>query len=408
MLGSLQTDIASLASNLQNLGAIAAGQALSATSSDPAIVSVTNTGSTSAATYVIDSITSPATAASERSLVSYADSASTPVSTTGTLKLVVGSTPYTFTLAKNNLVSLRDQINSLGAGVTASILTTSGGNYLSISANATGATTLQLIDDPVTATNPTGANSPWLTNANQGTDAKFTLNGISVDQPGNVVNDVIPGVTFTIQGSTATPVTLSLQSDPTKLSSALQSFVTAYNQLRTDLNQQEGPAAGLLSGDTVVTQLEDTMRQIAAHTTSSGTVQSLSDLGIEFDTAGNATFNQTTFSKLTDAQLSDAFKFVGSATSGLGGISAALQQYSDPITGLIKTEQDGLTNTDNSIQTQINTLTDRITAMQANLAKQLQAADTLLAELQNQQQTLNASLLGLNLVLYGKNPNQIA
>jgi flagellar capping protein FliD len=150
------------------------------------------------------------------------------------------------------------------------------------------------------------------------------------------------------------------------------------------------------------------MRQIAAHTTSSGTVQSLSDLGIEFDAAGNATFNQTTFNKLTDAQLSDAFKFVGSATSGLGGISAALQQYSDPITGLIKTEQDGLTNTDNSIQTQINTLTDRITAMQANLAKQLQAADTLLAELQNQQQTLNASLQGLNLVLYGKNPNQIA
>src|SRR6516165_6566952 len=42
LLGSLQTDIAALASNLQNLGAIAASQALSATSSDPAVVSVTN------------------------------------------------------------------------------------------------------------------------------------------------------------------------------------------------------------------------------------------------------------------------------------------------------------------------------------------------------------------------------
>jgi hypothetical protein len=70
------------------------------------------------------------------------------------MQLVVGSATSTFTLANNNLVSLRDKINSLGAGVTASILTTSDGNYLTISANATGATTLQLIDDPVTAANP--------------------------------------------------------------------------------------------------------------------------------------------------------------------------------------------------------------------------------------------------------------
>ena len=45
--------------------------------------------------------------------------------------------------------------------------------------------------------------------------------------------------------------------------------------------------------------------------------------------------------------------------------------------------------------------------MQTNLARQLQTADALIAQLQDQQQTLNASLQGLNLVLYGKNPNQI-
>ena len=409
LLGSFQADVASLATSLQSLGTVAAGKALGATSSDPGSVSVANTGSTSPATYVIDSVTSPAAAASERSLSSYADSASTPVSATGTMELLVGSTPHIFTLANNNLTSLRDQINSLGAGVTASILTTSGGNYLSVSANATGATTLQLIDDPITPTHPNGANSQWLTSTNQGTNAQFQLNGINITEASNVVNDVIPGVTFTIRAATNTPVTLSLQSDPTQLSSSIQGFVTAYNQVRTDLNQQEGPAGGLLSGDTVVTELEDTMRQIAAYTNSgTGGVQSLADLGIEFDTAGNATFNQTTFNQLTDAQLSDAFKFVGSATTGLAGISATLQQYSDPITGLIKTEQDGLSNTDKSIQYQITTLTDRISAMQSNLAKQLQAADALLAGLQSQQQTLNASLQGLNLVLYGKNPNQTA
>jgi flagellar capping protein FliD len=150
------------------------------------------------------------------------------------------------------------------------------------------------------------------------------------------------------------------------------------------------------------------MRHLAAYTTSTDSIQSLADLGVEFDTAGNATFNQTTFSKLTDAQISDAFRFIGSATTGLGGFSASLQQLSDPVTGLIKAEQDGLTTTDQHIQDQITTLTDRVNSMQSNLATQLQSADALLAQLQDQQQTLNASLQGLNLVLYGKNPSRTA
>jgi hypothetical protein len=46
--------------------------------------------------------------------------------------------------------------------------------------------------------------------------------------------------------------------------------------------------------------------------------------------------------------------------------------------------------------------------MQSNLAARLQKADALPAQLQSQQQTVNASLQALNLVLYGKNTNQIA
>ena len=143
-LVSLQSDLAALASSMQSLGKLAANQALSATSSNPDVVTVASTGATSAATYAINSFTSPAAAASETSLSSYADSSSTPVSSNGSMDLVVGSKTYNFTLATNNLVTLRDTINSLNAGVTASILTTSGGNYLSISANSAGAATLHL------------------------------------------------------------------------------------------------------------------------------------------------------------------------------------------------------------------------------------------------------------------------
>src|SRR6185312_15924101 len=125
---------------------------------------------------------------------------------------------------QNNLNGLADAINSLGAGVTASVLTTGTGgtpDYLSVSANNTGATTLQVIDDP------TGVANNILTSTNQGSNAVFQLNGLPVSQSTNTVNGVVPGMTFNILNTTQAgqTVTLSLQSDPSQLSDALNTFV---------------------------------------------------------------------------------------------------------------------------------------------------------------------------------------
>ncbi len=399
LLAAMQTSVANLADTLTTLGNIAKSQALTATSSNPTAVEVAATGATQAGTYTINSITSAATAASERAVNPVLDSANTPVSSTGTVNLVVGSNNYKFTLTNNSLVGLRDQINSLGAGVTASILTTSGGNYLSIASNTTGASTLQLFDDP------DGANTNLLTSTNQGTDADFFLNGIEVKQSGNIVNSVVSGVTFTIQAASTTPVTLSLASDGTQLASALQNVISDYNSLSTLIHAQEGPGAGLLSGNSIVGQLQSLQRQFASFTGTTGSIKSLADLGVEFSASGVASLNTDTFNKLSATQLADAFSYVGSATSGLAGFASTLKQFSDPVTGLMRVELDGFTNTDKDLTSHIATLTDRANLMQFNLQLQLAAADTLLANLQSTQDSLTASLQGLSLVLYGQNQN---
>jgi len=401
LLGGLSSSVSGLSDALGALGKIGAGQALAASSSDSTLVAVSNTSATNAASYTIDSITSAASAASERTTAGFANSASTPVSSSGTVDLVVGSTHHQFTLTNNSLVGIRDWINSLGAGVSASILTTNAGNYLSVNANATGAATLQLND------NPTGTPTNLLTSANQGTNAVFKLNGIDISQAGNVVNSVIPGVTFSILKASTSPVTLTLASDPSQLSSALQTFVSAYNTAHDSVGAQIGAGAGLLSGDTVVTQLSDQLRQIASYRTNTGLVRNLADLGVEFDTNGKASFNASTFNALPSNAIADALTFLGSATSGLGKYSGSLAQFSDPISGLIVTEQQGLDRTDKSLQTQIAALNDRITVMQNSLAARLHAADALLGTLASQQQQLTASLQGLNLTLYGKNPSAV-
>ena len=396
LLGNLSGVTASFGASLKALGETSGRKALGATSSKPSIVSVVNSGATTAATYTIDSVTSIATSASERSLLGYADSAATPVGTSGDFKLVVGSNNYSFSLTNNTLVGLRDQINNLGAGVTASILTTGDGNYLSVSTASSGATTLELYDDPV------GVNANLLTGNNQGSDLVFSLNGIPVTQSQNLVNSVVPGLTFTVLDTSTTSVQLQLATKRSDLSSSLSSFVSNFNTLRDAVSAQTGPAAGLLSGNFLVHQLSGQLRSVASYRTTEGSVRGLADLGVTFNNAGDVEFDSAKFNALSEAQISDAFTFLGSATSGLGGLSRSFSQFTDPVSGLFKLEQQGLDRVDRALQKQIEALGDRIDVMQRGLALRLQQSDALLATLESQQNTVTASLQGLSMVLYGK------
>jgi flagellar hook-associated protein 2 len=400
-LSTLGSSVSDLGASLFALGSLAQNKALVATSSDSSTVSVQATGATAAATYTISNITSVASAASETSKSGYADASVTVVSSTGTLNLIVGATNYPIHLvpASNNLVALRDAINASGLGVTATILTTGTGanpDYLSVTSNGTGAKALQLIDDP------TGANNNLLTSANQGSDAVFQLNGVPVDKSSNTVNDVIPGATFTIAKTTAlgAKVTLSLATDATQLSSALQDFAAKYNAAVDAVSAQVGKSGGLLIGDFLVRQIQQDLRQVNTFQ-GSGAIQSLSDLGIQFGSDGKISFNTSTFNKLTDSQISGAFTFLGSTITGLGGLSLQFAQLTDPTTGLIKNQQDSYTATDKRLQTNISDLNARISRLQASLTRQLQAADALQAQLTSQQQQLNATIQSLNYSAFG-------
>jgi flagellar hook-associated protein 2 len=402
-LSTLGASVSDLGASLFALGTLAQNKALVASSSNSAIVSVQATGATAAASYTISNITSVASVASETSTSGYATSNATAVSSTGTVKLVVGSGSFTIHLtpSTNNLVGLRDAINNSGLGVTAAVLTTGTGatpDYLSVTANNTGATTLQLIDDPTVG----GANQDLLTSSNQGSDAVFKLNNLSVDKPGNTINDVVPGATFTIENTTAVgaTVTLSLASDRAQLLSGLEDFATKYNATVDATNAQVGKAGGLLSGDFIVRQIQQDLRQVGSFQ-GSGAIQSLSDLGIQFGSDGKISFNTTTFNSLTDSQVSSAFNFLGSTTTGFGGLSQQFSQLTDPTTGLIQNQQDSYAATDKRLQGNISDLNTRISRLQASLTAQLQAADALQAQLASQQQQLNATIQSLNYSAFG-------
>ncbi len=398
-LQAMDPDVAALGNDVAALGALASSQGLAASSSDPGTVSVINTGATAPATYTVSDITSLAAAASETSLIGY--TATQAVSTSGTVSLVVGSKSYSLDLTgagDNNVAGLANAINNAGAGVNATILTTGTANYLVVSANNSGATTLQLTD----------GGTALISDTNQGSNASFELNGIPITQSSNNVAGIIPGVSFTLENTLpAGSVTLSLASDASQLSSALQSMVTDYNTLVTQVQAQQGPSAGPLSGDLLIEQISSDMQQLVTYwnpsTTSS--VRSLSDLGVTFSDTGQMSFDQDTFNALSDTQLADAFSFLGSSTTGFGALASNFTQLTDPISGLIETEETGLNQTNTDLNNQIATLNAHVAQVQADATTEAQQADANVAELQSQQSIVDASIQSLNYVLYGKQTN---
>ena len=329
-------------------------------------------------------------------------STTVPVSTTGTMQLNIGGTltPIVLAAGQNNLTGLRDAINNLHLGVTASILATGTGgasNYLTVSANKTGLTTLTLVD------NPSGTPIPFLSGTNQGANTVFQLNGLNVTKPSNVVSDVVSGVSFTFGGTTTAgqTVNVSLASDSSKISTALQGLVTNYNTLSGLLNAQIGSAAGLLSGNPVIAQTRQAMFSLLNSGTGSGTVQNLTDLGIELDNNGVMSLNSGTFNALSNTQIADAYSFLGSKTAGPSAMQSRFTQLSDPTTGTIQAQETQWDATDKRLTAQVSALTDRINAMQATLQSKLQIADSLLASLASTQSMLTSSIQSMNFTAYG-------
>jgi len=403
LLSDLRSAVAGLATALEALGAAGRTRALSASSSNTARVTVTLNGAAQAGVYTISEITSVARAASETTASGYATPDQTPVSADGVVELVVGSSTYTIDLAgagRNHLNGLRDAINALGAGVTASVLNTGTGAtpyYLAITANSSGAQTLQLREEPGQPA------SNLLTADNQGANAVFKLNGLPIVRPGNVVSDVIAGVSFTINSKTepGETVELRLSSSRSTLATKLADLASAYNALRTKVSAQVGAAAGLLSGDFLVREIQHQLRTLSAYE-GAGAVRRLSDLGLEFNQEGVMSFNSGKFYALSEAEVAAALDFLGTETTGFGGLSRAFLRISDPISGLIKLQQDAYDAADQRLSRQVAELTSRIEFMQASLAARLQQADALLAQLESQQVLLEASIKGLELLLYGK------
>lgn len=398
-LGQLGSLFSNLQSAVQSLSSGTGSGAQAASVSNSAVVQANLTGSALPGTYTIGILNagSSASAISNAPATPVTDPTTQDISQSSVFTLTVGSNTYTIQPSGQNLDALASAINSSGAPVQALVVnlgSPSAADYrLVLQSTSLGNAALQLND----------GSSDLLSGLNAGSNASYTVNG---QPPAGISTNsatvtVAPGLNVTLENTGTSTVTVSASLD--SVSNALSSFVSAYNATVSELQKNHGQSGGALTGDSTVLSMEQALNQIANYTGSSGSITSLTQLGIEFTQQGTLTFDSSALTSLSQNQINDALTFLGDPNSSgfLQFATNTLTGITDPTRGVIATETTALNNENQSDQNQINNLQARVNQLQQNLQAQLAQADTLIATLQQQ----NTFLTGLFQYSTSNNPN---
>ena len=206
------------------------------------------------------------------------------------------------------LKQLRDMINSAASDsnsdgeqdVTATILY-DGSNYmLSLKSQFGVANEMKITDNhassPVYAYDTT--DGAQLTQRVAGTNASFTVDGISMTRPSNSIEDLYAGMTLDLLATSSSAVTIKSEVDLASARSAITDFVTTYNDVMKSLesyresDRNDDEKNGLLAGDSLLRSIMTEMRRSSATPINGyeGGPYYLSNLGVKTMRDGTLSF----------------------------------------------------------------------------------------------------------------------
>ncbi len=389
---------------LKNTSAIASAKVTSTNSAFTATLA----NSATAGTYSVEvtalaaaqSLLSPKVASKDTDL---GDSSLT--SRTITISQPGQTTPMTVTLAndKTSLADVRDAINAKGGSVTASIIKADDSSYyLALTSKDSGTTNAMTIstDDTELAKyisyDATGTGTSSMTQKVAAADAKVNINGIEITRSSNTITDAPEGVTLTLtKTNTGSPETLTVAKDNTAMTTAIQAFVDAYNSLQTTIANQtkytavdqgsdsQSTSNGDLLGDGTLRNIQTRLRSMLSTSQGTGTLTTLSQMGITQDVTGKLTVDSTKLDKALTENSADVISFLSGdgSTTGFATQTSSLLKSILGTDGSLQNATDGINKTLKKLSDDYDRVNTQITATMARYKAQFTSLSTLISSL---------------------------
>ncbi len=243
----------------------------------------------------------------------------------------------------------------------------------------------------------TSATDPLIEEAAK--NAALEINKIQINSQTNTIENAIDGITLTLTKThsfsidTIDPAkriyatdALTVSRDDTVASKAVNTFVSAYNNLQNIIKtltayNVDNQTSSQLTGDNLARNVQNQMRNALNVASSSGAFASLSQLGITTNPSDGTL-------KIDDTKLAAALKDnlvdVQSLLAGENGISKQMSNAADTFVksgGLISTATDSMSTTLKNLEKQYTAESGRIDAKMENYRKQFSALDSMMAQM---------------------------
>lgn len=401
--GTLASKLTSLETAVESLKAKDSLSVLTATSSDSG-VGVSTTSGTVTGTYDVV-VTELAKAQVTSSATTFGALTSTVGAGTLTLTSADGS-PATVinTTASTTLQELADQINAVtGSPASASVVQASPGSYkLVLSGRDTGTTKAFTITENLgslafTDTDLDGISGDSAAdNTQQAINAALTVNGLAVTSASNTVTDVITGVTLSLtKKDPALTVAVKVERDISKAKSAINKFISAYNDLQTFAKDQNTAAvAGRASigRDPLLKGLREALRSATMAPYSGGTLTRLPEIGIGFDMTGKMVLDSEVFEDAMTTSPTNVQTLVSGAAGdgGAFGAFAGLVKGYTQSGGLVASIRERIDEQVSTIGKRLDSMESALAVRKASLQREYTAADLAMTQLKAQSASLSS------------------
>jgi flagellar hook-associated protein 2 len=289
----------------------------------------------------------------------------------------------------NTLASFASAINLAGIGVNASVISDVSGSRLSLVSAVSGSAGQLTISGGIT--DATTSTAIGFHTGQAGLDASLTVDGVALKSASNTVSSAIPGVTFQLlsTSATGTPVQVQITNDNSAVVTAASNVVSAYNSVVQVVKSQEGKDASgnaePLFGNPTLASLQGQLTGALLGGAASGTINSITQLGIGFNPDGTLSLNADTLNSKLDSNFSDVAGFLQNTGSFGKNFATVLNNLGAQSTkGVIYLARQQNSAQEATLNQSISNEEALLVTTKANLTKELNMANQILQSIPSQ------------------------
>jgi flagellar hook-associated protein 2 len=309
----------------------------------------------------------------------------TPISDGGSGKgeFKINGVAIDFDASTDTIDSVLQKINDSAAGVTATFDASS--NQFQITNTKTGDVGISMQDVSGNFLAATGLSGGAL---QAGSNLQYTVNGGgTLTSLSNTIDSSSSGISGLSVTALATGTAkISVQTDTSTVSTAINSFVTDYNAVQSYISSQTASTTssdgtvtpGTLTGDMAVEGIADRLRQLtnASPSGMTGAVQRLNDLGITSNGSDNTlAVDSSTLSTALSENMGAVQQLFTNSTNGLATTLDTYLTNTTGSNGLLATKESGFTKQEANITTSITNLQNKITRDETELQNEFVAME---------------------------------